>query len=78
MSHPGVRWRHLMRARELTQRQVATSVQVSEKHLSQILTGKVMPSADLVIRLARLLGVDPRQMWLEQADFVFEKAQRRS
>lgn len=78
MRHPAARWRSAVEASGRSQRQVAALALVSEKHLSQILTGKVLPSVDLVIRLSRTLGVDARERWLEQAEFVLWKAAQES
>lgn len=69
--HPGLRWRALIWETEprLTQQQVATRARTSQKHLSQILNGKALPSAALVRRFAAVIDGDASQLWAEVAAY---------
>ncbi len=52
------RKKHLM-----TQAQLAEKVNVDDKHISCIESGKNFPSADLIERLATSLGVEPKDLF---------------
>ena len=47
----------------LTQAQLAEMVNVDDKHISCIESGKNFPSADLIDRLAKALGVEPKDLF---------------
>jgi len=49
--------------RNLTQSQLAELVNVDNKHISCIESGKNFPSADLIERLAMSLGVEPKDLF---------------
>jgi addiction module HigA family antidote len=51
----------------LSQSAVAEQVGMSEKHLSQVVTGKAAMSADLAVRLGAVLGVAPELLLIEQS-----------
>ncbi len=46
-----------------TQAQLAEMVNVDDKHISCIESGKSFPSADLIDRLARALEVEPKDLF---------------
>lgn len=76
--HPGLRWRRLIWETEprLTQQQVATRARTSEKHLSQILNGKALPSAALVRRFAAVVDTDATVLWSEVAAYKLHASHR--
>ena len=47
----------------LTQAQLAEMVNDDDKHISCIESGKNFPSADLIDRLAKALGVEPKDLF---------------
>lgn len=49
--------------KNLTQAQLAELVNVDDKHISCIESGKNFPSADLIERLATSLGVEPKDLF---------------
>lgn len=61
--HPGVTWRELVDASELSQTQIAEQMGISQKHLSQILTCTVMPGVEATVSFANTLGVSSRTLW---------------
>lgn len=50
-------------SQKLTQAQLAELVNVDDKHISCIESGKNFPSADLIERLATSLGVEPKDLF---------------
>lgn len=64
----GNRIRELRQAKNLTLRDVAKRVKVTFTYLSKIENQKLsfgeFPSDDLIVRLARILGVDPDELLL--------------
>jgi DNA-binding XRE family transcriptional regulator len=50
--------RHLRRQRIFTQQELAERIQISQAHLSQIESGKVIPSFAVLKKLAAALGID--------------------
>ena len=73
-AHPGERWRNLLDARGMSQAALAETVGSSAKHINQILKGKALPSADLVIAMADVLDVQAKLMWQLQANHLFHEA----
>lgn len=49
--------------KNLTQAQLAELVNVDDKHISCIESGKNFPSADLLERFAKALGVEPKDLF---------------
>ena len=49
--------------KNLTQAQLAEMVNVDDKHISCIESGKNFPSADLIERLAAALNVEPKDLF---------------
>lgn len=49
--------------RNLTQAQLAELVNVDDKHISCIESGKNFPSADLIERLATSLNIEPKDLF---------------
>ena len=49
--------------RGLTQAQLAEMVNVDDKHISCIESGKNFPSADLIERFSTALGVEPKDLF---------------
>ena len=73
-THPAALWREAILDQKLSQVTVAEAVGVSTKHLSQIINGHVLPSVQLVIRLADYLNLPVRTMWNIQARWVLDEA----
>lgn len=48
---------------QLTQAQLAELVNVDDKHISCIESGKNFPSADLIIRLTEALNIEPKDLF---------------
>ena len=74
--HPGVAWRQAIEERKLRQKDICVDLGLSEKHLSQILNGKALPSVDLVVKMADYMGLPVRTMWNIQARYVLDSALR--
>lgn len=72
--HPGVHWREAIQNSDMNQRTVANLVGIDRSHLSHILTGKKLPSAELVIKLSAVLGLRVGFMWQLQANYVLDLA----
>ena len=67
-NNPNSRLRAIMRSCGLTSRMVADSILCNRNHLNKILAGKVQPRRELTLRLAAILGCDPRDLWWPQAE----------
>ena len=61
--HPGVHWREIIEESGKSQAWVAEQMDVSQKHLSQILTCTVMPGVDATMKFAAVMEVSPRLLW---------------
>lgn len=61
--HPGVHWRELVDNSELSQVMIAERMGVSEKHLSQILTCKVMPGVEATVSFAEVIHAPVDLLW---------------
>jgi plasmid maintenance system antidote protein VapI len=72
--HPGVHWRELVEESGMSQVEIAEKIVVSQKHLSQILNGHVVPGLDSTVEFAQLMGVSPRQLWRLAADYRLDLA----
>lgn len=72
--HPGVHWREAILNSDMNQRTVANLVGVDRSHLSHILTGKKLPSAELVVKLAQVLDLPVGMMWQLQSNYVLDIA----
>ena len=58
--HPGQAWRERMERHNVSQAQMARQTDTSPKHINQILQGNALPSAELVVKMARVLHEDDR------------------
>jgi transcriptional regulator with XRE-family HTH domain len=67
-NNPTSRLRTLMQARGLSSRLVADTLRCNRNHLNKILAGRVQPRRELALRLAGILGCDPRDLWWPQAE----------
>lgn len=56
--HPGLAWRERMDRHNVSQAQMARQTDTSPKHINQILQGNALPSAELVVKMARVLHDD--------------------
>jgi transcriptional regulator with XRE-family HTH domain len=56
--HPGVLWREEMDRRDVTQAEMSRRTGKSAKHINQILQGNALPSAETVVKMARVLHDD--------------------
>jgi plasmid maintenance system antidote protein VapI len=72
--HPGVFWREAMDESEMSQAQVAEQMGISQKHLSQILTCKVMPGVEATVGFAHALGLPVRTMWNMASNYRLDLA----
>lgn len=84
--HPGSGWRELLETHGVTQAELARETATSAKHINQILQGHALPSAHLVLSMAKVVaeranGTYPdegrrlaRLMWNMQSRHVFDEA----
>lgn len=72
--HPGELLREEVRERGLRQVDIARDLSISEKHLSQVLNGKVLPSVEHVIAICDYLGLSPRLVWNVQSRYILDTA----
>src|SRR5262245_57545249 len=68
----------LLALRDLRQADVARSLDVSPHWLGRCLNGRERPSADIVRRLAELLGVPEPGLFVDDADDVVVQLVRRT
>ena len=66
----GKRIKELRNKKKMTQFELAESVQIDEKHLSHIETGRSFPKANLIEKIAEVLDVDLNSLF----DFPVEKS----
>ena len=69
----GRRLRYLRRLRDLTQEQLAETVDISVDFLSNIERGVNAPSFDTLERLAEALQVDPRDLFEFPGEYSSER-----
>jgi DNA-binding XRE family transcriptional regulator len=79
--HPGLAWREAMESHGFSQARVARQTDVSPKHINMICKGRALPSADLVLKMARVLfPTNARHhayvMWSLQGRYVLSQAIR--
>jgi hypothetical protein len=72
--HPGITWREIVRDSELNQTQICEQMNISQKHLSQILTCHVMPGLDATLAFATVMGVSARTLWRMACDHKLDLA----
>lgn len=84
--HPGEGWRELLDRYGVTQAELARATATSAKHINQILQGNALPSAHLVLTMAKVVadranGAYPdggrllaKLMWNMQSRHVFDEA----
>lgn len=74
LSHPGAMLAEMLEAAELGPAEAARRLGVSRQLLHTILSGRTGISADMALRLARLLGGSP-QFWTNlQANYSMQQA----
>ncbi|MDQ4420940.1 helix-turn-helix transcriptional regulator [Sphingobium sp. DEHP117] len=61
----GLNIRRLRAERLLTQEQLAGEADIAMRHLGRIERGEASPTVDMVAKLARALGVSPRDLFGE-------------
>jgi plasmid maintenance system antidote protein VapI len=66
--HPGVMWREAVNESALSQVEIAEQMGISQKHLSQILTCRVMPGVEATISFANILGIPSHVLWRMACD----------
>ena len=59
----GQRLQQLRQQKRLTQREVAAAAGISTTHLSDLEHDRKRPSAPMVVRLARALGIEPGELF---------------
>lgn len=55
---PGMTIKEVLENRHMTQKELATRMDMSEKHISKLINGEVPLTQDVAIRLERVFGVD--------------------
>jgi HTH-type transcriptional regulator / antitoxin HigA len=71
---PGALLRAELEARGMTQSDLAARTQLTEKHVSQVMTGTVTLTADVAIAFERSLGVPARTLLLAEARHQAEES----
>ena len=66
-----------MRQQDRSQASVARELGITEKHLSRVVRGHVLPSAELTVRFARHTGSSIQLLWHTAADYALAQAVRR-
>lgn len=62
--HPGeILLEEFMKPYGLTQTEIAQRIDVSRKHISEVVNGRKRISTDIALRLSRLFGTSP-ELWL--------------
>lgn len=74
--HPGRHWSDIIETRGVTQRWVCQQLGCSPKHLNQIVRCSAMPSVELTVAFAQLMGVAPHLLWHMKADYELCQAMR--
>jgi len=64
----GLRLKELRNKKGITQYQLAEIVDIDPKHISHIETGKSFPKADLIEKLAKALGIDYKNLFLNTTE----------
>ena len=72
--HPGTFWKDVMVEAGVSQTDVARSMGISEKHMSQIVRGHAVPSAHASVLFARVLHASARLVWQVSADWQLWEA----
>lgn len=72
--HPGIIWRDIIKHARVTGTWVAGQMGISEKHLSNILVGRHLPSAAHTVAFAQVMKANARALYLAQADYEIRKA----
>ena len=75
---PGIAIQEALYAAERTQADLARAVGISQKHLSQIVTGKTGFSADIALRIEAALGIPAESLMQAQAQWNLARARRRA
>ena len=61
--HPGVHWAEAIEESGRVQREIAQEMGISEKHLSQILHGNALPSAEATVAFCQVMNLPVRMFW---------------
>lgn len=69
---PGYTIKEQLDERNLTQKEFASRMEMSEKHISKLINGEVQLTVDMAIRLEMVLGI-PAQFWLNLESIYREK-----
>ena len=72
--HPGHRWAEIIEESGHAQRLIARELGISEKHLSRIVHGRALPSAQLTVAFAKLMGVKPEGLWHVRTQYELNRA----
>lgn len=59
----GRKIKEIRKKRKMTQAQLAELVNVDDKHISCIESGKNFPSADLIERFVNILNIEPKELF---------------
>jgi addiction module HigA family antidote len=59
---------------DLTQARLALRADISQKHLSQIITGQATYSPELCVKIAKITGIGAEFLYRLQADWLIGKA----
>ena len=71
---PGTLLRHEIEARGMTQADLADRVKLTQKHVSQVITGTASLSPDVALAFERSLGVPARTLLLAEARYQAERS----
>ena len=55
---PGMTIKEVLENRHMTQKELASRMDMSEKHISKLINGEVPLTQDVALRLERVFGVD--------------------
>ena len=63
--------KQILKDRDISQRQFANLLEVAEEFLSRLFAGKVNLTIDMLLKISRALGIDPKSLleFEELADF---------
>lgn len=75
---PGIAIQESLYTAGRTQASLAAEVGISQKHLSQIVTGKTGFSADMALRIETALGISADSLMQAQAEWNVARARRKA
>lgn len=70
--HPGIYLENWMVIQKVTKRELAERMQVSSTFIDDFICGRVVPTAEMSIKIAKALGMEPTT-WLNLRKRYYEK-----